>query len=101
MIPNSKDCSAQADMERKLLSADKNSVSFVLQSLYHRRLESRHEPGSLYLSYNGSNRSARFRLLILFGSPLLKKRGASSVSHLGSIAMHSRMYSLVVRISSW
>jgi hypothetical protein len=65
-----------------------------------RRLERRQAMGSLKRSYSGSRRSWRLRLDMRLGSALLKKRGASSTSHLGSMAHTSRMYSLVVRMSS-
>ena len=43
----------------------------------------------------------RLRLVIFVGSPTLKNLGASSASHLGSIVVHSRMYSFEVSTSSW
>ena len=54
-----------------------------------------------YLLYRGSILSCRFLLLSLVGSENLKNAGANSTSHLGSIAVVSRMYSLVVRTNSW
>ena len=50
-------------------------------------MERRHALGSLKRSYSGSMRSIRLRLESWFGSALRKKRGASSVSHLGSMAI--------------
>ena len=61
----------------------------------------RHAPGSSYLLNSGSILTRRFSRVSLVGSEGLKKRGASSTSHLGSTAMTERMYSLVVRMSSW
>lgn len=77
-------------------------ITLVNAEIMHhaRLLLNRQEFGSWYLSYSGSMRSWRLRLLIFVGSATLKNFGAKSASHLGSIAITSRMYSLVVITNS-
>ena len=60
-----------------------------------------HAFGSWYLLKSGSNFSCRLRLLSWLGLVSLKYFGATSVSHFGSMAHTSRMYSFVVCTSSW
>ena len=86
--------------------ADKNKKhrhNLPSLSLYPRRLDSFQSLGRswLCLSNRGSILSARLRRDSLCGSAARKKRGASCTSHLGSIAVTSRMYSLDVSTSSW
>ena len=54
-----------------------------------------------HLLYSGSILSCLFLLLSLVGSENLKKAGANSTNHFGSMAVVSLMYSFVVRTSSW
>ena len=61
--------------------------TLVSSSYYPRLLLSLHRLGSLYRSYSGSMRSMRLRRLSRWASAGLKKRGASSTSHLGSMAI--------------
>ena len=65
------------------------------------RFDNLHESFSLNLSNKGSSFSILLRLLITRESACLKKRGASSTNHFGSIAVHSRMYSFDVKTNSW
>lgn len=64
-------------------------------------LDNLHSSFPSNLLNSGSIFSCFFLLLSLVASATLKNVGAASVKNFGSIAMTSRMYSLVVMTSSW
>lgn len=97
-------CELPARIVRRKCIPQNNMVDLQNVTLVWNFLKAREilqELGSSYLLYRGSIFCCFFCLLSLVGSLNRKKLGANSTSHLGSMAVTSLMYSLVVSTSSW